>query len=456
MDSSVQEVLLAQFVRMLDEEELHCAEPEQFDSHWDNHGKPGLGKVIQVGLEGQPCEMRLTLFFDGPEVVKTGVLVKYRGESIINEVRLGDAVGFLQKHQRVDVIGYLRQMYGSAQPSPAEEAGAGGGDESFALMVDQDSENLMMQAVMQLTGRTEADLRAIWNQLLQTNPKRTSHTQVSPFIKIWLRKERTQLDRMFLDEAWILRPRDGSLETGTFNWVVMGSKGDRAYTVELLRMTGAQIKEKAAAAEAHWWNGMYWGLQNGRLARLPEETGELEKQVRGLNSHAFFEVEKISINGRTLYWVILEGRARTMVWRAEVEEPMPPLLEMMPEAVKEQGKLGKLMGRLVGKGKGQESHSATAGADVEPPQPTAAEQFHLAHAERLYVRALLGKGADLDEARGRYIGVLYESDPTRFFAQPADLRTEMLRTVKKGLAGEKERSQEMTVVEHELRRFFGG
>ncbi|HVT82128.1 MAG TPA: hypothetical protein VHM90_15910, partial [Phycisphaerae bacterium] len=115
MDSADYEKLLERFVRMVDKPGLKSEFPEQYQKHWENRGRSGIVQIIQAHLVNEPCELKFSLFFDGAEVIQTGILIKFQREPVINEVRKGDILNY-RDQQRVDIVAFLKNSFGTVAP----------------------------------------------------------------------------------------------------------------------------------------------------------------------------------------------------------------------------------------------------------------------------------------------------------------------------------------------------
>src|SRR4051812_4729843 len=121
MDVTVQKHLMGQFVAMVDRPDLRSGFPEQFQKHWENQGKSGTVQMFRVGLVDQPCEITYSMFFTGDveEIMQTGIHVKFKGETIINEVRKGDALDF-RRTKRIDPVAFLKETFGTVKAQPED------------------------------------------------------------------------------------------------------------------------------------------------------------------------------------------------------------------------------------------------------------------------------------------------------------------------------------------------
>src|SRR5262249_20737689 len=152
-------------------------------------------------------------------------------------------------------VPFLKLNYPNAGP------GLPAATQSFALETDDDAEPEVLRAVMQLTGKSEHELWLIWNDLLVSNDRLRSKDRVSPLIKPWLKKERDRIDLQYLRFAELLLPRSAD--------VMEFAMGTHTCVVAIKRLTGRQMRALGDATEPEWWGGMFFGMNQGQLVRVP-------------------------------------------------------------------------------------------------------------------------------------------------------------------------------------------
>ena len=115
MDSGDYEKLLERFVRMVDKPNLKSEFPEQYQKHWENKGRSGTVQIIQASLIGELCDVKFSLFFDGEEVIQTGILIKFQARTRHQRSAQGDVLNY-KNQQRVDIVAFLKGNFGSVSP----------------------------------------------------------------------------------------------------------------------------------------------------------------------------------------------------------------------------------------------------------------------------------------------------------------------------------------------------
>ena len=326
MDVTSQRLYMEQFAKMVDRPDLRPGVPEQYRKNWENRGRPGTVQIFTVQLVDQPCEVTFSLFFDGEEVIQTGIRVKFRNVEIINGVRKGDVLDY-KKRGRIDPVTFLKQHYGS-KGLVQERA------ESFTLAVDDDSEPQVWRAVQQLTGQTAEAIKELWRELINTNVNRAGKDQVSPIIKTWLKGQRDKLDMLFLNDVLLLEPRERE--------ITYFSGHGHNYMVVCRRLAGRAIRAKIDNADPQWWGGTYYAIRQGELVRMPHDEKDRLKVIKSFDTTMEFPVEEIYVEARHIYSVMFIAD-EALVWRTrDTINPDRPVF-VPPE---EPGKVGKLMGRF--------------------------------------------------------------------------------------------------------------
>ena len=403
------------FLQMIARPDLRAEFPEQFEKHWENKGLSGTVRILHFRIANHPCDLTFSLFFNGEEVVQTGIVIKYQGEPLLNEVQKGDSLNYMVA-KRIDPIAFLKLNYPNAGPGlPAET-------QSYTLAVDDDSEPEVLRAVQHLTGKSEFELQAIWQELLVTNDQRAGVHRVSPIIKTWLKKERDRIDLQYLRFAEILQPRTGD--------VMQYSRGAHQCVVVRKGISGQRIREMIDVAEPEWWGGMYFGMNQGQLVRVPHEAKDRYLVLEGLDSKFEFPVEEIFVDNRQIYAVMFVGE-EALVWRT-LHQAAPDFSQTMPEVAslpQQPAKESGLLSRLKPKAVEPEPESSAM------PEPTAPEAhpYLVARAEKEYMAALRGRKPELKAARQEYLRLVYESDPNRYAANPAELSAEICGAAEKAL-----------------------
>lgn len=403
MDVSAQRVLTGQFVKMVDRPDLRPGLPEQYKKNWENRGRTGTVQIFTVPLVDQPCEVTFSLFFDGEEVIQTGIRVKFRNAELINVVRKGDALDY-QRRQRIDPVAFLKQHYGS-------KGLAQGGAESFTLAVDDDSEPQVWRAVQQLTGQTADAIKDMWQELINTNASRPGKDRVSPIIKTWLKSQRDKLDNLFLNDVWLLEPREQEI-------TYFQGHGHN-YMVVCKRVSGQIIRAKIDSADPEWWGGTYYAIRQGGLVRVPHDEKDRLKVFKAFDTTLDFPVEEIYVESRHVYSVVFVGE-EALVWRTrDTMNPERPVYAPPEEPQKK----GKFMGRF----RRKEAEVVEMPEEEEPVAPAApaVHPYDLAKAEKGYLEALQTRSAELNDRRQGYMRLLYASDVARFGNGPEELQIEM-------------------------------
>jgi hypothetical protein len=409
MDSSYQHAAMQRFVKMVDKPNLRSEFPEQFSKHWENKGRSGTVRIIQASLVNEPCDLKFSLFFDGEEVIQTGVQIKFQQEPLINEVRKGDVLDY-KNTQRVDLVAFLKQNYGSlsADGLPREYTSA-----SYALAIDDDAEPQVFRAVRQLTGKSEEEIKEQWTRLVATNPERPGKDRVSPIIKVWLKKERDRLDMQYLQDARILHPRTQE--------VTQFVAHDRFYTVITKNLSVDAIRANIDCADPEWWSGSFYAYVNTIFSRVPHDPRDRLTFLDQFDSSAEFLTEEIFVDNRHIYSVIYVGE-EALVWRTRNQVSAAPVGAFQPPAEPaEPGAGRKLLDRLTGKSL---EAPGEAVMELEESSLPAAHPYMVLRAEKAYLKAL-PKAPTLNERRREYFTLLYDSDPSRFRGNPDELLAEM-------------------------------
>ncbi len=410
MDTADYQHLMQRFAKMVDKPNLRSEFPEQFSKHWENKGRSGVVQIIQASLISEPCDLKFSLFFDGEEVIQTGILIRFQQEPVVNEVRKGDYLDY-KNSQRVDPVAFLKEHYATVAADGLSQEFT---SESFALATDDDAEPQVMRAVVQLTGKSEEELKATWSHLVSSNPTRVWNEQVSPIIKTWLKKRRDQLDMQFLQDARILHPREQEVSQFTAH--------DRFYTVITKALSGDAIREKIDSTDPEWWGGAFYAYVNTIFARVPHDPRDRLLFLKNFDSSAEFATEEIFVDNRHIYSVVYTGE-EALVWRTRNQVSAETLGIFQPQVeTPEPGRVGKLMAKLAGKS--AETPAASA-LELEESSLPAAHPYMVLRAEKAYVEALRARTAELNERRKEYLTLLYDSDPSRFRGVPEDLLVEI-------------------------------
>jgi hypothetical protein len=416
---SVKHPSVRRFLEMVARPDLRSEIPEQYQKHWENKGYSGNVQIVRCRIADHPCELTFSLFFNVDEVIQTGILIRFQGETLLNEVRKGDALDFMAT-KRIDPVVFLKQNYASAGSGTRLES------PSFTLAVDDDSEEPLFRAVLQLTGKGADDMRSIWAELLATNSQRLGKDQASPIFKTWLRRERDRIDLQYLRFARLLLPRSQDV-------VHFASQGHTCI-VAGKRMRGTHIRQMIDAVDPEWWGGMFFGLNQGALVRVPHDQKDRLLALKSFASSYEFPIEEIFIDNRHLYSVLFVG-PEALVWRTR-HQAVADMSIALPEVAATPAK-GGVLSRLKERFTPSSGAAAPAGPPAEEspadeaPSPNA---YWVARAENAYMTALRDKSADLKNVRKQYLQVLYDSDVGRFYRNPAELLIEVQGTLEQALA----------------------
>jgi hypothetical protein len=408
-----------QFLAMIAQPDLAADFPEQYEKHWQDQGVSGTARILTFQILEHPCELTFNLFFSGEEVRQTGIIVKFRDETMLNVVRKGDALDY-NRTKRIDPIAFLRQTFLAPSDTPADDLPPPA-SVSFALTIDDDSEPQVFRAVQQLTGRGESELRAIWGELIATNGKRSSREQVSPIITTWLKKERDRIDLDYLRFAQLLRPRDRQ--------VVHFSAPGHTCVVVTRQMPGSHIRERVDGAEPEWWGGQFYARRQaagGRLVAVPHEQKDRLLALKRFEPSLEFPVEEIFIDNRQIYAVMFVGE-EALVWRT-ARQPAPEAPGMTSKAV-----ASRPLANHPLLDPSRSAFEPPPEIPEEPPPPEGVHPFVLARAEKLYMDALAAKSSLLKEARKEYMRQLFASDPARFDNRAEEFRREIMEAAGKAL-----------------------
>jgi len=409
------------FLHMVGRPDLRAEFPEQYQKNWENKGGKGTVQILHVKIAEHPCELTFSLFFNADEVIQTGIVVKYQDETLLNEVRKGDALNYgLTK--RIDPVTFLKELF------PTANAEAPFDSTSFTLAVDDDSETEVWRAVRQLTGKSESELRVIWEGLIATNAHRLGKDQVSPIIKTWLKRERDRLDLEYLRFAQLLLPRAQEV-------VAFAAPGHTCVVVGK-RMRGSEIRQMIDAVEPEWWGGTFFGRNQGHLVRVAHEQKDRLLALKSFESSFEFPVEELFIDNRHIYSVVFVGQ-EALVWRTRHEVPTEDS-GAMPAVAAAPSKGEGFLARL--KHKSTPSHLSPASPPPQgapqadenmPHQAPEAHPYLVARAEKAYMAALRAKSAELKGTRKEYLKLLYDSDRRRFANNPGELRSEIQGAIEK-------------------------
>jgi hypothetical protein len=406
------------FLAMVARPDLRSEIPEQYQKHWENKGFTGTVQIVRCRIADHPCELTFSLFFNGEEVIQTGIMIRYQGETLLNEVRKGDALDYMAS-KRIDPVVFLKQMY------PTTGSGKRMESPSFTLAVDDDAEAPVLRAMRQLTGKDEEELRAIWAELLATNSKRLAKDQVGPIFRTWLRRERDRIDLQYLRFAELLQPRAQDV----VQFAAQGHTG----IVRCKRLRGTQIRAMIDAAEPEWWGGAFYGLNQGVLVRVAHEENDRLRVLKSFESGFEFPVEDIYIDNRHLYSVIFVGE-EALAWRTR-QQAVADASMALPEVAA--GSTKGVLSRLKDKFAASPAAPAAGDAPVGQSQPEdmpASSGYWAARAEKAYMKALRDKSADLKNLRKEYLQALYDSSPARFYRNPAELLIEVQGAIEHALA----------------------
>jgi hypothetical protein len=403
-------VVVQRFLKMVARPDLHSEFPEQFEKHWENKGILGKVQIIRCRIADHPCELVFSLFFNEyDEVVQTGIVIKFEQETLLNEVQKGDALDF-HATRRIDPIAFLKTNY------PVAGAVASTASKSYTLAVDDNSEEELWRAVRQLTGKSDFEIREIWQELLNGNSKRLGKDQISPIINTWLKKERDRIDLQYLRFAQLLQPRAGNSVTFT--------APNHTCVVACKHFPGTYIRGFVDAVDPEWWGGRFYRLNQGALECVAHEQQDRILALKSFDNAMEFPVEEIYIDNRHIYSVIFVGD-EALVWRTK-NQIVTSVPGAMPTVATPSGKGEGLLSRLKRKAASSAAPAAEPPADdLDRPGPPAAHPYHLARAEKAYMAALAAKTPNLKEARQNYLKLLFESDPRRFRASREDFLAEI-------------------------------
>jgi len=293
------------------------------------------------------------------------------------------------------------------------------GAESFTLAVDDDSEAQVYRAAEQLSGRSVKELQQLWSELLQTNPTRAGKDQISPIIKTWLKSQRDRLDMQYLGDAELLQPR--------LQEVTSFFAHGRNYTVVCKRLPGQVIRAKIDSADPEWWGGRYYAIRQGVLVRVPHDAKDRQLALKSFSTSLEFPVEDIYVETRHIYCVVFIAD-EALVWRTRdtVNPDMPYVGPAGEPGKKEKQKPGM-------KRKGAVSAVGAEAPQPAAPAPPAVHPFQLARAEKGYMEALQTKSPDLNDRRQEFMGLLFESDRSRFGRRAEELQMEMEEVIGQSL-----------------------
>ena len=112
-EHSANHPVVRRFLRMIARSDLRSEFPEQYKKNWENKGVNGSVQIIRCKIADCPCELVFSLFFSADEVVQTGIVIKFEGQTLLNEVQKGDSLGF-QATRRIDPVAFLKTNYGAA------------------------------------------------------------------------------------------------------------------------------------------------------------------------------------------------------------------------------------------------------------------------------------------------------------------------------------------------------
>ena len=246
------------------------------------------------------------------------------------------------------------------------------------------------------------ELKEQWSELVATNPQRSGMYQVSPIIRIWLKKERDRMDMQNLQGARILHPREQE--------VTRFATHHRFYTVITKLLTGGEIRSKIDSTDPEWWGGSYYAYVNTIFSRVPHDPRDRFTFLDAFDPGATFVCEETFIDNRHIYTVVYVGdeNREALVWRTrnQVTAQVIGIFEPPPEP--QRGRARQIMDKLAGK-----EEPAEAAVDVEESLLPAAHPYRVLQAEKAYVLAL-PKSPTLNDRRREYLTLLYDSDPSRF------------------------------------------
>ena len=424
------------FLKMVARPDLRADFPEQYQKHWENKGFSGNVQIIRCKIADHPCELVFSLFFNAGEVIQTGIVIKYQGEALLNEVRKGDTLNF-RETRRIDPVAFLKAAY------PWTNTGTAPDSESFTLSVDDDSEAEVWRAVRHLTGKSDPEIQLIWGELIAGNSQRKGIDRVSPIIKTWLKKERDRIDLEYLRFAQVLLPRSQN--------VVHFAAPGHACAVVTKPMRGTRIRELIDAVEPEWWGGMFFGLNQGQLVRIAHEQKDRLLALKSFESSYEFPVEEIFIDNRHLYSVLFVGQ-EALVWRTR-QQAAADFSMTMPTVAAGPHKGDGFLSRLKRK---PPPPLPVPQADENPAdEALAMNPYKMVRAEKAYMAALRKKTGDLKELRKDYLQLLYDSDPRRFQHNPEELRAEIQGAIEKALGKDAPGIQkEAALIEAHVTIFF--
>jgi hypothetical protein len=433
---AVKNPAVRRFLKMVARPDLRAEFPEQYEKRWENKGFSGKVQIIRCKIADHPCELVFSLFFNADEVIQTGIVIKYQGEALLNEVRKGDALDF-KTTRRIDPVAFLKAAY------PWTNTGTPPDSVSFTLAVDDDSEAEVWRAVRQLTGKSDPELQLIWGELIASNAQRMGKDQVSPIIKTWLKKERDRIDLEYLRFAQVLLPRSQDV----VHFAVPG----HTCAVVTKHMRGTQIRELIDAVEPEWWGGMFFGLNQGQLVRIAHEQKDRLLALKNFASAYEFPVEEIFIDNRHLYSVLFVGQ-EALVWRTR-HQAAAEFSMTMPTVAAAPDKGDGFLSRLKRKPPPPPPVPET---DESPAnEAPAMNPYKMVRAEKAYMEALRKKSGELKTLRKEYLQLLYDSDPRRFQNAPEELRAEIQGAIEKALGKDAAGIQkEAALIEAHVTIFF--
>ncbi len=405
------------FLKMVARPDLRSEFPEQYQKNWEDKGEMGVVRIIRCRIADHPCELTFSLFFMGEAVKQTGIVIKYQGEALLNEVRKGDVLRF-HATKRIDPVVFLKESYPTSSP------GMPTGSVSYALEVDDDAEAEVFRAVEQLTGKSEYELRDIWQELIATNTTRRGTDQVSPIIKTWLKRERDRIDLQYLRFAELLLPR--AQEVAYF------SAHGHTCIVVARRMHGGRIRRMIDAVEPEWWGGTFYGLNMGKLVRMPHEQKDRLLALKSFTGELEFPVEEIYIDNRHIYAVLFVGQ-EALVWRT-LDQAAPDFTGVMPVvAAAPAEKSESFLSRLKRKAAAAPAVPVEQAEAALPYEAPSVHPYLVARAEKAYMAALRERSAELKEARKEFLQLLYDSNVGRFLNNPEEFKGEIQGAIAKAL-----------------------
>ncbi|HVT82791.1 MAG TPA: hypothetical protein VHM90_19290, partial [Phycisphaerae bacterium] len=284
----------------------------------------------------------------------------------------------------------------------------------YALEIDEDSEPQVFRAVEQLTGRSAESLKEQWSALVATNPERSGMEQVSPIIRIWLKKVRDRLDMQYLQGARLLHPREKEVTQFVVN--------DRFFTVITKAFTGQEIRGKIDSTDPEWWGGAYYAYVNTVFSKVPHDSRDRFTFLDKYDLGAAFSCEEIFVDNRHIYTVIYTGEdgSEALVWRTRNQVSSEAIgIFQAPAEPAERGKTRQWIDKLAGKDEPQ-----AQAVETEESLLPAAHPYRVLQSEKAYVLAL-PRSPTLNERRREYISLLYDSDPSKYHGKMEQLLEEV-------------------------------